>query len=226
MKKIAVIIYGPPGSGKGTQANLLAEKLGLIHFDTGKFLESVVHDPGRAREKAVQRERKLFDTGILMTPRFVLREVAQHAKKLAKAGWGIVFSGSPRTIYEVKGLMPLLEKLYGKAHIRVYALQVKNATSIARNSTRIVCAVCKRPLLTKYYPAKKTARCPVCAGPFYRRTLDNPQTIAVRLKEYETRTKPIFAFMRKRGYRVLRVNGEPPPHIVFQSIYGALKNTR
>ena len=57
----AIIIYGLPGSGKGTQANLLADKLGLIHFDTGKYLERIVHDPANKKNKIIRRERKNFD---------------------------------------------------------------------------------------------------------------------------------------------------------------------
>ncbi len=224
MKKIAVILYGPPGSGKGTQANLLAAKLGLIHFDTGKFCESVVHDLERQKEKIIQRERKLFDTGILMTPSFVLREVSKAVRRIAKADWGVIFSGSPRTMYEAKGLMPVLERLYGKTHIFVFALNVPERVSIARNSTRILCSVCKAPLLTAYYPSKNPKHCPICAGSFYRRTLDMPETIKVRLREYRERTMPIFRFMQKRGNRPRRISGAQPPYKVFRRIYDHLKN--
>jgi len=226
MKKIAVIFYGAPGSGKGTQANLIAAKLGLLHFDTGKFCESVVHDPARQKEKVVRRERKLFDAGILMTPSFVLREVSGAVKRIAQADWGVVFSGSPRTMYEAEGLMPILERLYGKKSIVIFSLSVPERVSIARNSARILCSVCKAPLLTAYYPSKNPKHCPICAGPFYRRTLDNPKTIKVRLKEYHDRTKPIFGFMKKRGYTVRAVEATRPPHKVFASVYGYLKNAR
>ena len=120
MKKIVLILYGPPGSGKGTQANLLANKLGIIHFDTGRFAESLVHDPARQREKVIRRERKLFDTGKLMTPSFILREVVKKVKQLNAAGWGIIFSGSQRTMYEAEGLLPILNKLYGKKNIYIF----------------------------------------------------------------------------------------------------------
>jgi len=221
MKKIVVILYGPPGSGKGTQANLLADKLGLIHFDTGRYLESAVYDPTRQKEKIIKRERKFFEGGQLMTPSFVLAEVSKATKKLRKAEWGIVFSGSPRTVFEGKGLMPLLEKLYGKKNIFVFVLVVPAKDSIKRNSDRVVCKICKAPLLTKYYPSKHYKHCPVCAGPFYHRTLDSPKTIKVRLEEYRSRTEPVFKLMRKRGYRIIKIDGRPAPYKVFEHI---LKN--
>lgn len=218
MRKIVVILYGPPGSGKGTQANLLAQKLGLIHFDTGKFFESVVHDPRRSGEKIIRRERKFFDEGILMTPSFVLREVAKAVIKIANAGYGVVFSGSPRTVYEAEGLMPILERLYGREDINIFELKLPRQGSIKRNSSRLVCRECGYGLLTAYYPKIKAKYCPVCGGRFYRRTLDRPEVIKVRLKEYEDRTKPIFEVLRKRGYDLEQVDGKAAPYKVLRKI--------
>ncbi|MDO8536923.1 MAG: nucleoside monophosphate kinase, partial [bacterium] len=124
MKKIVVVLYGPPGSGKGTQANLLAHELDLIHFDTGRFLASVVHNPRRQKEKVIQRERKLLDGGKLMTPSFVFREVARETKRLGETDWGLVFSGSPRTVYEAERLYPILEKFYGKKNIFIFIFKL------------------------------------------------------------------------------------------------------
>ena len=87
-KKIAVVLYGPPGAGKGTQAELISKKFDLVHLDTGRLLESIVHDPRRQREKIVRREKKLFDTGMLMTPSFVTREIVREVKRLADANLG------------------------------------------------------------------------------------------------------------------------------------------
>ncbi len=218
MSKITVILYGPPGSGKGTQANLIAAKLNLIHFDTGRFLEDIVHDPQRQKEKMVRRERKLFDSGILMTPHFVLREVAKAAKKIANAKWGIIFSGSPRTIYEAKGLFPALEKLYGKKNIFIFKLNIPSKISLRRNGYRLLCSFCRAPLLTAYYPSTHPKYCPVCGGPLYQRTLDKSEVIKVRLKEYAERTAPIFHLAKKMGYRIHEVDGTAAPYRVSQQI--------
>jgi adenylate kinase len=223
MKKIAVILYGPPGSGKGTQANLLANKLNLIHFDTGKFVESVVHDPARQKEKIIRRERKLFDTGILMTPSFVLREVVKGARRIRKADWGIIFSGSPRTVHEAEGFYPVLEKLYGKRNIFIFELQAPPDYSMKRNSARLECKHCGYNLLTAFYPTKKAKFCPICGGPFYRRSLDKPEIIKVRLEEYKTRTLPVIDFAKKRGYRVFPIDARPAPYKVLERISRRLK---
>jgi adenylate kinase len=223
MRKIIVILYGPPGAGKGTQANLLADKLELIHFDTGRFLEHIVHDPKRQKEKIVKRERALFDGGKLMTPSFVTGEVLRGAERIAAADWGLIFSGSPRTMYEAEKEYPVFEKLYGKKNIFIFVLEVPPAESIRRNSARMVCRSCGYLLLTSFYPGHKAKRCPVCAGSFYKRSLDKPSVIKVRLKEYEERTFPIFKFAKKRGYRVIRIDARPAPFKVTERIYAHIK---
>lgn len=216
------MLYGPPGAGKGIQANLLADKLGLVHFDTGRFLESVVHDPKRKRERMIRRERRLFDTGKLLTPSFVLREVSREARRIAKCGLGLVFSGSPRTLYEAKGLIPLLEKLYGRKRVIPLVIQISPSVSIKRNSARLVCSFCGYPLLTEYYPVKRPTYCPLCGAKFYRRSLDRPEVIKVRLKEYENRTAPVLQFLKERGYVISKIDGRPAPHKVFQKISAAV----
>ncbi len=223
MKKIVVILYGPPGSGKGTQANILAHKLSVHHFDTGRFLEELVHDPERQHEKIVKRERVLFDKGILMTPSFVLKEVANKVRKLRKAGWGIIFSGSPRTMYEANALLPVLNKLYGKKNIYIFLLNIPPEVSIARNSKRLICSVCGHMVLAEYHPLTVPKHCPVCAGPLYRRTLDTPDVIKVRLKEYKNRTVPILTLLKKRKYHVEIIDGRPAPHKVLGKMYAHLK---
>ncbi len=222
-RKIAIILYGPPGSGKGTQANLIADKLDLVHVDTGKFLESIVYDLSRQKEKIIRRERKNFEDGILITPSFVVGEIKRRVRRIWESGLGVAFSGSPRTLYEAEREMPFFEKLYGKKNIFVFVISVSERVSLKRNSHRVVCTICRAPLLTAYYPSKNPKHCPICGGPFYRRTLDKPDVIKVRLKQYRDRTKPVFAFMKKRGYRVRVIDGGPEPYKVFRSVYGHLK---
>lgn len=217
------MFYGPPGSGKTTQASLLSDKIGLFHFDTGHFLESLVYDPANRGKKTIIRERKLFEKGILMTPSFVLREVSNESKKIAKAGWGLVFSGSPRTIYEAKSLFPLLDKLYGKKNVFIFAMKIDDTKSSHRNAERLVCSICKRPLLREFYPSKKPKHCPFCAGPFYKRSLDTVESIKVRVREYEERTRPILNLAKRRRYKIHTINGELAPYQIFKKVYGHFK---
>src|ERR1051325_4520026 len=102
MKK-AIILYGPPGGGKGTQSQLLVRKFDLINFDTGSHIEAIVHDPLNKKNKLIQAERTLFDTGKLNTPSWVLQMVKENVARIADLGFGVILSGSPRTMYEAFG---------------------------------------------------------------------------------------------------------------------------
>lgn len=226
MTKRAVIIYGPPGAGKGTQAELLERKKGFFHFDTGHYLESVVHDPAKQKEALVIREKKLFDSGKLCTPEWVLKITREEAGRVAGANWNIVFSGSPRTLFEAygdarnEGLLKTLSKKYGKKNIIIFEIKIPENESIKRNSQRLICSVCGLPVLAKY---KKNKSCAFCEGKFYKRSLDNVAVIKVRLKEYANRTYPILARAKKEGYRIKSIDGRPTPYKVFAAIEKFLK---
>ncbi|MDP2695896.1 MAG: nucleoside monophosphate kinase [bacterium] len=228
MAKIAVIFYGPPGAGKGTQANLLTGRKGFTHFDTGRYLEQLVHDPSNKKNRIIQREGKLFDSGALMTPSFVLKVTANKAKEIARAGFNIVFSGSPRTMFEAfgdnkhTGLVRVLEKAYGKQNIYPVFLDIDPNASIKRNKYRMVCSVCATAVL--YSDAlHKHKTCPLCGGKLIKRTVDNPSVFKTRIKEYQERTFPILAGLKKRGYKITKVNGMPLPFKVHASVAKKLK---
>ena len=233
----AIIIIGSPGSGKGTQAKLIADKLGYIHFDTGAYFEKILYDPKNRNNKEIQRKRKLFENGILLTPSWILRNIKKAVERIAQAGWGIVFSGSPRTLYEVTGdknntgLIKILEKNYSKKNIHIFKLNVPAQASIQRNSARLICSVCGVPLLTTSISINQCSNqcksvfksCPFCGGKLRKRTLDKPEIIKERLKEYTNRTQPIIQELKKRGYKIVSIDGTPLPYEIHQKIYSYLR---
>ncbi len=103
MTQKAVIIYGPPGAGKGTQAELLERNFDFIHFDTGRYLEMMYKSPKVKTDRTLKKEKNLFDNGFLNTPSFVLGVVSRATKRIAQSGFSLVYSGSPRTMYEAFG---------------------------------------------------------------------------------------------------------------------------
>jgi len=220
MKNKAVIIFGPPGSGKGTQAELLAKKFNFIHFDTGRYLENLIYSPNALKDPILKKQKENFESGKLFSPLWVLKKVKEATKKIAAADKGIVYSGSPRTIIEAfgnknqKGLMSLLEKLYGKKNILIFKLNVPQKSSIKRNSQRLICSVCGLPILA----TAKINRCAFCYGPLRKRTLDKPEVIKVRLKEYKKNSFPIFKELKKQGYKIFNINAQVWPYQIFKNI--------
>lgn len=216
-KKLAIAVFGPPGSGKGTQADRLAEALKLVHIDTGKLIERAVYDPAKQGDPVILRERENFESGRLTTPEwFVENIVLAEIRAQAAAGNGIVFSGSPRTMFEVERMVPELEKLYGSGHLRFFRINVRPETSIFRNTHRRICERCGKPLL--YSEASASQETCVCGGKIVTRTLDNPEAMKVRLEQYENRTRPIFEYIEDRGYRLIDIDGEPDPDVVADQI--------
>jgi adenylate kinase family enzyme len=154
--------------------------------------------------------------------------VGDEAIRVAGSRFGIVFSGSPRTMYEAfegplayrkkkhRGLVELLFALYGKERVSVAQLKVCTGTSLKRNSVRRLCAECGLPMMG--HVRHSPPHCPFCGGSMRRRILDDPKIIAVRVKEYEERTLPIVKEMRRRGIRVMTVDGEEAPYRVSRAI--------
>ena len=149
MKKpsaFVVIILGPPGSGKGTQAELIAGKFNLYNLETSKIIESKVMKAKKGEYALVDgkkyyysHEKELWAKGILCSPPFVSFLVRNQVQELAEVNRGIVMSGSPRTLPEGQDIIPLLKKLYGAHNVKVILLELTPEQTIWRNSNRRIC---------------------------------------------------------------------------------------
>lgn len=201
MDKKAIIFFGPPGSGKGTQAGLLLSLLKnhYEHFDSGSVLEKMIHNEKLvSKDPAVKKARQAFLSGKIVDPLFVVGLSKAAAMKAAKKNKGIVFTGSPRTVLEaegtkkIQGLLPKLEELYGRDNIIVILLDIPMTESVKRNSKR------GRP------------------------GLDEPSIIKIRYREYQKRTYPIIQALRRRNIKVQKINGRPPIKVVFNAVLKAL----
>lgn len=214
------MIFGTPGSGKGTQANLLSWTKGYYHFDSGKELRAILNDPTRQTEKLIQREKKLNEAGILNTPSWVLGIFKKEAQKIAKAGMNIVYSGSPRTMYEAfgerktVGLVPFITKLYGKKNVHFFFMKIAPEVAAARNKIRRICVICNNPVLGDV----KVDRCTMCLGELKTRVDDDPEKYKVRYNEYMTRTMPILEALRAQGVKIKEINAEQTPPEMFTQI--------
>ncbi|MDD5710550.1 MAG: nucleoside monophosphate kinase [Candidatus Colwellbacteria bacterium] len=130
----AIIVTGPPGAGKGTQATYIADELGLVHYDTGSKLRELIAT-GQIAEGG-HFEGKLND------PAEVREIVKKDVLAIAKSGRGVVLSGSPRTLLEAfgdinnEGLVNLLERLYEKQNVIIFSIEISLEESIERNTKR------------------------------------------------------------------------------------------
>ena len=223
--KRIIILLGPPGAGKGTQSELLSGKFNVYYFETSKILERTFNSQQRKKYLIVEgkkyyfeKEKKYWQTGKLCSPPFVSELVEEEIKELHKFGKGIIFAGSPRTIYEAGVIIPLLKKLYGKKNITTILLKISAKESIFRNSHRRICELFRHPIIYNQ-ETKNLKRCPLDGSKLIRRKgLDNPKTIKVRLEEYKERTLPIISYFKKAGIKVSEVNGEGAVADIFKRI--------
>lgn len=230
MKKLQVIIIlGPPGSGKGTQAELLANKLNLFHLETSKIIEPNLRDIKKTDFVSVEgkkyfliSEKRKRESGELMSPALINFWIKNRVKELKKEGKGIVFSGSPRTLYEGKRLNPFLKKLYGNKNIKVILLKLSIKESIWRNSHRKTCQLLRHSILfTK--ETKNLTKCPFDGSKLVSRKDDKPEIIKLRFEEYEERTLPLIKLFKKQGLKIKTINGEQTVADVFEDISKAFK---
>lgn len=227
-EKQCVIILGPPGSGKGTQGELLTEKFNLYYLETSKILEDAFNSAKKNESVAaggkkynLLDEKKLWETGVLCSPPFVTYLVLQKVKDLHSQGKSLLLSGSPRTVYEGEAVVPLLKKLYGLKNIKVVLLEIKPEETIFRNTHRRICELMRHPII--YSENTKNLKiCPLDGSKLLQRKgLDTAESIKVRLKEYKERTFPLVELFKKEKLFVKHINGSPAPAVVFENI---LKN--
>lgn len=215
-KKWVVILIGPPGSGKGTQAEMLAEKFGLFHFETSKIIENAINkaDPD---DKEFLAAKEAWNSGKLVDPKLIVRLTLNKIKNLAEKNNGIVLSGSPRTLHEVKKEIPTLEDLYGRDNIKVINIKLSENESIKRNSFRRICKSNRHPI-PNFSEYENIKVCPKDGSEIITRALDNPEVIRIRYKTYLEETEPVINFFREKGYKITEVNGEQPIDRVFEDI--------
>ena len=134
--------------------------------------------------------------------------MAEKIKELAKEGKSIIFSGSPRTVYEAEKEIPLLKKLYGKENIRFILLEITAETTIFRNSHRKICELIRHSIL--FNPeTEKLTKCPLDGSDLVKRKgLDDPETIKKRLEVFKEQTFPVTEVIEKQGLKLNKINGE------------------
>lgn len=213
-RKIAIILLGPPASGKTTQAQRLSERYDLVHFNTGEVIKDAVNDPANQDDPIIQHEKKLYESGALNSDNWVTDLVIRETKKIENSGKGVVYSGSPRRLMEAEGLIPALDEFYGRENVFVFYIPLDFDQALKRVKSRRICSVCGYPLM----PDDNSENCPKCGGKLEVRLLDDPEKLKTRFNEYHAKTEPILKYLKSIGLTVNEISGEKNPDEINQDI--------
>jgi adenylate kinase len=223
-----IIISGAPGAGKGTQAELLAEKFGFYHMESSKIIARNLADVKKddfvevnGKKYFLLEEQNKKNSGILISPPLVTFWIKKKLREFKKEGKSVIMNGSPRTLYEGEELIPFLKELYGAGNIQVVLIELSEKDSIWRNTHRKTCELMGHTIIYNEETVKLT-KCPFDGSKLLTRKDDKPGVIKIRLKEYEERTFPLIEFFEKQGLEVKRVDGAPAPAVVFENILKVL----
>lgn len=212
-----IIFLGAPGSGKGTQAKLLHQKIGGFYFEAGDILREKAKENSSLGRKI---KKIIYQKGSLVSDEIMEKILTAW---LEDKDWrkGIIFDGFPRTLSQYQLLEKLLAKRKEKI-TKVLFLKVKRETVIKRLSARRICPKCnfEYNLITR--PPKNDQICDFCGSALIQRPDDNPQVIKSRLKTYLQITKEVVEAARKKGI-LEEIDGEKKIEEIHQEILERLK---
>lgn len=190
-----LVILGPPGAGKGTQAKRLEQKYGLVQLSTGDMLRSEVASGSELGRQA----REVMDAGRLMPDDIMIRIIGERIERAESEANGFILDGFPRTTAQAEALDAFLrERRLELDH--AIELQVDDEALVDRISGRFSCAKCGEGYHDRHKLPAKDGTCDVCGSTeFVRRADDKPETVRARLKAYHEQTAPILPHYRNTG---------------------------
>lgn len=191
-----IILLGPPGCGKGTQAKMIVEDFGIPQISTGDILRSAVKKGSPMGVEA----KKYMDGGLLVSDEVVVG-IVQERIQMDDCKEGFILDGFPRTLPQADSLNEVLEKLEIPID-RVISLMVDKDALIARLSGRRTCRECGKGFHIKFNPPSSCGICDVCGGELFQRDDDQEKTIRERLDVYDNQTAPLISYYEKDGILV------------------------
>jgi adenylate kinase len=215
-----VVLLGAPGVGKGTQAGLLAERLGACHLSTGDVFRNAKTSGECDRTPSMSGALEYMRRGDLVPDEIVLGLVVERSRCLRCKG-GFLLDGFPRTVAQAEAL----DKLLLSQDVRLDAVlsyDLPLETIIARLSGRRTCAVCKAVYHLDARPPKSTGICDQCGSGLHQREDDRPESIRVRMQAYEQNTVPLIDFYQRKSI-LLSILAEGSPEEIFQRTLLALQ---
>ncbi len=212
-----IIMIGPQGSGKGTQADLLGPKIGAVKLSTGDLFRAEI----AAQTPLGLKVKEILAAGDLVEDDITLAIVAERLDQLASDGvHGVIFDGFPRTATQAVGLDLLLEQRDQKIDA-VIELAVPEEVLVERMSGRRVCTNCGAAYNLAFQSTQESGICDKCGGELVQRPDDMPTAIRKRLQLYNDLTKPLLDFYESRRL-VTTVDGNQHVETVQQTIVDAV----
>ena len=206
-----LVLLGPPGVGKGTQAELLCKSLGTCHLSTGDVFRaaSCQHDPSPALRSALDAMRR----GELVSDGLVVTMVEERSGCLGCCG-GFLLDGFPRTVSQAEALDDLLVR-QGVSLDAVLSYELPLPEIVDRLSGRRTCSKCKAVYHVTARPPHKEGICDLCAGSLIQREDDRPESIRVRMQAYEESTRPLADYYERSG-RLVAVTADGAPEDILE----------
>ena len=206
-----IILLGPPGGGKGTQAKKIVEKYGIPHIATGDILREAVAKGTELGKKA----KEYMDRGELVPDEIVIGIVRERLKQ-PDCEKGFLLDGFPRTIKQAEALDEMLKEL-GKGIDAVIYIDVPEEEIVKRITYRRTCRNCGAVYHLIYAPPKEDNKCDKCGGELYQRDDDKEEVVRQRFKVYMENTAPLIEYYEKKGL-LYRVDGTKSIDEVFSQI--------
>ncbi len=197
-------LFGPPGSGKGTQASRLAQRFNLAHLSTGDLLRAEI----QAGTELGRRVADLLHRGVLVPDEWVSDVVRAEVERNARLGRGVLYDGYPRTRRQLELLEAILRDAGAKLALGLM-LELPPEALVKRLTARRVCRQCQRVYNLETHPPATVGRCDACGGELFQREDDAPDVIRRRLQEYERQTAPLLAELDRRGL-LRRIDADRP----------------
>lgn len=210
-----ILLMGPPGAGKGTQAVKLVEKFSIPQISTGDMFRAAVKEGTELGKKA----KACMEAGTLVPDEVTVGIVRERlAKDDCKNGF--ILDGFPRTVEQAESLQKILEEL-GMSLTKVLNIHVPAEHLIERAVGRRICKTCGATYHVKFNPPKKDEVCDNCGGQLYQRADDNEETMKKRLSVYEESTRPLIDYYKKVGVYA-EIDGRQPIENVTEELVNVL----
>lgn len=207
-KVLTILIFGPSGSGKGTQSEMLSRKYDLKHLQSGEILREIASVPDDFGRKVAESMQSGF------VPAEWILEIIQKTFSEIDSDQGLIIDGFARKLPEIKMLISSLLKNHRNLDY-IFLIGITEDEAVKRLLIRKVCSGCKRVL---EYKNRDLAKCPFCGAKIVSRDDDNILTIKKRLDDFKKETVPVLNFLRESGYEITEINGDQAVEKVFEDI--------